>query len=81
MGSTKILSLPFINSRTKHPISWIQKYTPMGTQFFGKAPTLDSTLTWILLLSGNGKRPGSDHLLVEQRKYVQKKIFQKNSNR
>ena len=33
------------------------------------------------LLCGNGKGPRSHHLLIEQRKYVQKKTFQKNSNR
>ena len=32
--------------------------------------SLVSTLTWTPLLCGNGKRPGSDHLLIEQRKYV-----------
>ena len=40
----------------------------------------DSTLTWTSLLCGNGKRPRSDHMLIEQRKYVQNKTFQKNSN-
>ena len=49
--------------------------------FRKKTPTLISTLTGTPLLCGNGKRPGSDHLLIEQRKYVQKKTFQKNSNR
>ena len=32
-------------------------------------------------LCGNGKGPRSHRLLIEQRKYVQKKTFQKNSNR
>ena len=32
------------------------------------------------LFCGNGKQPGSVHLLIQQRTYVQKKTFQKNSN-
>ena len=48
--------------------------------FFKKTPTLDSTLIWTPLLCGNGKRTGFDHLLIKQRKCVQKKTFQKNFN-
>ena len=49
--------------------------------FSQKTPTLDSILTWTPLFSGNEKRSGSGYLLIEQRKYVQKDTFQKNSNR
>ena len=53
---------------------------PNGLIIFRKTPTLDSTLRWTPLLCGNGKRPGSNHLQIEQRKYFQKKTFQRNSN-
>ena len=36
---------------------------------------MDSTLTWTPLLCGNRKRPTSDHLLIEERKYVQKNLL------
>ena len=42
---------------------------PNGLTILKKTPTLDSTLKWTPSLCGNGKRPGSDHLLIEQRKY------------
>lgn len=49
---------------------------PNGLTIFRKG----STLTWTLLLYGNRKQPGSDHLLTEQGEYVQKKTSQKNPN-
>ena len=52
----------------------------MAKQFFEKTPTLDCTSAWTPLLCENGKQPGSDHLLIEQIKFVQKKTFQENSN-
>ena len=53
---------------------------PNGLTIFRKNTPLDSILIWTPLLCGNGKQPGSDHVLVKQRKYVQKKTFQKNSD-
>ena len=53
---------------------------PNGLSIFQKTKTLDSTLTWTSLFCENGKPPGSVHLLIEHRTYVQKKTFQKNSN-
>ena len=53
---------------------------PNGLSIFQKTQTLGNTLTWTPLFCGNGKQPGSGHLLMEHRTYVQKKTFQKNSN-
>ena len=76
----KNLRFTLINSRTKHHISWIQKYASMAQQFFEETLKLDSALTWSPLLCENGNPPESDHMLIKQRKYVQKKTFQKNFN-
>ena len=53
---------------------------PSGLTFSEKTSTLDSTVTWTSLLCGNGKRPGSCHLLIEQRTYAQRETFERNSN-
>ena len=54
---------------------------PSGlSNFQKKKQILDSTLTWAPLFCGNGKHPGSVHLLIKQRPYIQNKTFQKNSN-
>ena len=51
-------------------LQWFNSFTK-------KTVTLDSTLTWTPLLYGNGKRHGSHHLLIEQRKYAQRKPSEK----
>ena len=65
---------------TETPHFFYLEIYPNGLIIFRKTPTLDSTLRWTPLLCGNGKRPGSNHLQIEQRKYFQKKTFQRNSN-
>ena len=34
-------------------------------------------MTWTPLLCGNRKRPTSDHLWIEERKYIQKNLLKK----
>ena len=84
MGSTKILSLPFINSRTKHPISWIQKYTPMGHTIFRKSThtgqyiNMDSftqwkwKTAWIRSLAGRAKKICSKENLSKELQSIKK---------